>query len=102
ARIAGVRAKPSRRDKLAATIIAGTLGALVCAPGYILGRIGLILLGSSALFVLGVILFSVGLVLQAGTTGAVKAIKMSAKLNAGRQARGDPPRPGDAPRLAPG
>jgi hypothetical protein len=114
ARIVGVRAKPSRRDKLAATIIAGTLGALVCAPGYILGRIGLIVLGSSTLLILGVILFSIGLVLQAGTTGAVKAIKMSAKLIPRQQGADDPPGPGDplgpggppargdAPRLAPG
>jgi hypothetical protein len=44
----------------------------------------LILLGSSTFFALGVILFAVGLTLQAGATGAVKTVKMSAKLVSGR------------------
>jgi hypothetical protein len=35
------------------------------------------------LFVLGIVLLAVGFTLQAGATGAVKAIKMSAKLAAG-------------------
>ncbi len=45
------------------------------------------MLGSSTnvIFVLGVIFFAVGLTLQAGATGAVKTVKMSAKLVSGRQ-----------------
>ena len=38
------------------------------------------LLGSSALFPLGVALLIIGLMLEAGATGAVKAIKVSASL----------------------
>ena len=34
ARIVGVKPVGSRRDKLAAAAIGGTLGALVCAPAY--------------------------------------------------------------------
>jgi hypothetical protein len=83
ARLVGIRPSGSRRDKLAATVIGGTLGALVCTPPYVLGRIGILLLGSHVLFVLGVFLLALGLTLQAGATGAVKAIKMSAKLAAG-------------------
>ena len=83
ARLVGVRPTGSRRDKLAAAVVGGALGALVCTPPYVLGRIGLLLLGSHVLFPLGVILFALGLTLQAGATGAVKAIKMSAKLAAG-------------------
>jgi hypothetical protein len=84
ARIVGIRPPAaSRRDKAAAAAIGGTLGAIVCTPPYLLGRIGILLLGSHTLFVLGVILLAVGLILQAGATGAVKAIKMSAKLAAG-------------------
>lgn len=83
ARIVGIRPTGSRRDKLAAGLIGGTLGALICTPPYVIGRIGVLLLGSSALFPLGVILLVLGLTLQAGATGAVKAIKMSAKLAAG-------------------
>ena len=83
ARIVGIRPTGSRRDKLAAGVIGGTLGALICTPPYVIGRIGVLLLGSNVFFPLGVILLAVGLALQAGATGAVKAIKMSAKLAAG-------------------
>jgi uncharacterized membrane protein len=83
ARIVGVKPVGSRRDKMAAAVIGGTLGALVCAPAYVIGRIGILLLGSNVLFALGVALLAVGFTLQAGATGAVKAIKMSAKLAAG-------------------
>jgi hypothetical protein len=38
------------------------------------------MLGTHALFIPGVILFAIGLTLQAGATGAVKTVKMSAKL----------------------
>jgi hypothetical protein len=83
ARIVGVRPVGSRRDKLAASAVGGALGALICTPPYLLGRLGILLLGSNVLFVLGIVLLVVGFTLQAGATGAVKAIKMSAKLAAG-------------------
>ena len=85
ARVVGIRPTGSLRDKLTASAIGGALGALVCTPPYVIGRIGILLLGStSVLFALGVFLVAIGLTLQAGATGAVKAIKMSAKLAAGR------------------
>jgi hypothetical protein len=84
ARLIGMKTVVSKRDKLTATAVGGVVGAVICAPPYALGRIGLILLGSSTFFVLGVILFAVGLTLQAGATGAVKTVKMSAKLVSGR------------------
>jgi hypothetical protein len=52
----------------------------------VIGRIGILLLGSNVLFAVGVVLLTLGLTLQAGATGAVKAIKMSAKLAAGTAA----------------
>jgi uncharacterized membrane protein len=90
ARIVGIKPVGSRRDKLATAAIGGTLGAVVCAPAYVIGRLGILALGSSVLFPLGVVLLIVGLVLQAGATGAVKAIKMSAKLAAGKTAAVQP------------
>jgi hypothetical protein len=93
ARIVGIRPTGSRRDKLAATLIGGTLGVLVCTPPYVIGRIGILLLGlgSHVVFALGVFLLAVGLTLQASATGAVKAIKMSAKLAAGSATHSEPP-----------
>ena len=86
ARIVGIKPVGSRRDKLAAAAIGGTIGAIVCTPPYVIGRIGLLLIGSQRVLVLaiGAFLLALGLTLQAGATGAVKAIKMSAKLAAGR------------------
>ncbi len=79
----GVKATRSRRDKLAATAVSGALGAAVTAPGYLLGRIGVLMLGSSALLIPAIIVLAVGFALQAGATGAVKAVKLSAHLVAG-------------------
>jgi hypothetical protein len=83
ARLVGLKPNVSRRDKLTATVVGGAVGAIVCTPPYILGRIGILLLGSHVTFVIGVVLIALGFTLQAGATGAVKAIKMSAKLVAG-------------------
>jgi hypothetical protein len=83
ARLVGIKPTGTRRDRMAAAAVGGTLGALVCTPPYVVGRIGILMLGSHLLFPLGVVLLLVGLVLQAGATGAVKAIKMSAKLATG-------------------
>jgi hypothetical protein len=84
ARIIGVKPTGSQRDKMAAAAIGGTMSAIVCAPAYIIGRIGILLLGSKALFPLAVAILVVGFALLAGATGATKAIKMSAKLAAGK------------------
>jgi hypothetical protein len=85
-RILGVKPNQSRRDKLVTGAVSGVLGAVVCTPPYLLGRIGLLMLGSHVLFVPGVVLMCLGFTLQAGATGAVKAIKMSATLLAGSKA----------------
>ena len=61
ARLIGMKTVVSRRDKLTATAVGGVVGAVICAPPYALGRVGLILLGSSTFFVLGIILFAVGI-----------------------------------------
>ena len=87
ARLVGIKPTGSRRDKMAAAAVGGALGALVCTPPYVIGRIGILMLGSHILFPVGIVLLLVGLVLQAGATSAVKAIKMSAKLATGNVSR---------------
>jgi hypothetical protein len=79
-RLIGIKATRSRRDKVTAAAVGGALGAVVCTPPYVLGRVGILMLGSHTLFILGIILFAVGGALEAGTEGAVKAVKVSAKL----------------------
>ena len=90
-RLIGVTPTSSRRDALTASAVGGAVGAVICTPPYVLGRIGILMLGSSALFIPGIIVISLATALQAGATGAVKSVKMSAKLLAPR-----PEPPGDA------
>jgi hypothetical protein len=69
---------------------------VVCTPPYALARVGLLMLGSHTLFIAGCVVLAIGLTLQAGATGAVKAVKMSAKLISGHQpAAGADTSPGD-------
>jgi hypothetical protein len=80
ARLIGARPDRSRRDKLTASAVGGAMGVIVCTPPYLLGRIGLLMVGSQVLRIPGVVVLAVGITLQAGATGAVKAVKMSAAL----------------------
>lgn len=80
ARIIGVKPRQSRREKLSTSVVGGLLGATVCTPPYVLGRVGILMLGSKVLLIPGVFVIAIGVTLQAGATGAVRAIKMSATL----------------------
>lgn len=84
-RMIGAKPVRSRRDKVIASAVSGAFGTMICTPPYALGRIGVLMLGSRALLIPGIIFMAVGFALQAGATGAVKAIKMSTKLVAGRR-----------------
>jgi hypothetical protein len=89
ARLIGVRQGGSARDRLSASIVGSALGAVVSTPAYILGRIGLLMLGSPFLRFPGLLIFLLGFTLQAGATSAVKAVKMGAKLGRGATATKD-------------
>ncbi len=99
ARLIGVRTTRSRRDKVTASAVGGALGAVVTSPPYLLGRVGILMLGSHTLFILGIILLCVGGVLEAGAEGAVKAVKVSAKLVVGHRSSDEevPEAASDAP-----
>ncbi len=80
-RLIGVKPERSRREKLTASALGAALGTAVCTPPYLLGRLGILMLGSKALLIPGIVLLTFGFTLQAGATGAVRAIKMSLKLD---------------------
>jgi hypothetical protein len=90
-RLIGVKTVRSRRDKLTASALSAALGATVCTPPYVLGRLGILMLGSKVLFIPGIVAIAFGFTLQAGATGAVRAIKMSVTLtpDASRRAATD-------------
>jgi hypothetical protein len=97
ARLIGIDSgQVSRRDRLSASIVGSALGAVVSAPAYVLGRIGLLMIGSPFLRLPGILIFLIGFTLQATATSAVKAVKMGAKLrrrDAARAADDQPPLP---------
>jgi hypothetical protein len=83
ARLIGKKATYSRRDKLASSALTTALSVTVCTPPYLLARLGLLMLGSSVLRIVGFFMLTLGVALQAGATGSVRAIKMSATLIGG-------------------
>ncbi|HSO98699.1 MAG TPA: hypothetical protein VLP43_07085 [Solirubrobacteraceae bacterium] len=72
ARLIGGKPAQSRRDKLATSAVRGALGATVCTPPYLLGRLGILMLGSKVLLIPGIFVIAIGVTLQAGATGAVR------------------------------
>ena len=84
ARLIGVKRVQSPRDKLWTTIVSGAISVTVCTPPYALGRLGVLMLGSKALLIPGLVVVAVGVTLQAGATGAVSALKMSVTLTSAR------------------
>jgi hypothetical protein len=80
ARLVGIKQTQSRRDKLAAAAVGGAVGAVVCSPPYLLGRLGILMLGWSGFFWVGILFIVIGAAFQTGATSAVKAVKFSAKL----------------------
>jgi uncharacterized membrane protein len=100
ARLIGRKATYSRRDKLASSALTTVLSVTVCTPPYLLARLGILMLGSGVLRIVGFFVLTLGITLQAGATGSVRAIKMSATLIGGAspaipartgQSAGDPP-----------
>jgi hypothetical protein len=100
-RLIGIKPKRSTRDKLAASAISGALGSVVCTPPYLLGRVGILMLGSPSLVLPGIVLLTLGFTLESGATGAVKAIKMSAKLAGGHNPAEIDSSAGQEPKHAP-
>jgi hypothetical protein len=82
ARLIGVKPVRSRREKLTITAVSGAMGAVVSTPPYLLGRLAILMLGSQLLRIPGIVLLTFAATLQAGATGAVKAVKMSTSLTA--------------------
>lgn len=83
-RLIGVEPMASRRDRLSASAVGGLLGIALATPPYILGRVGLLMIGSPILRFPGFVVFLVGATLQAGATSAVRAVKLGARLGEGR------------------
>ncbi|HKC28545.1 MAG TPA: hypothetical protein VKB75_11090 [Jatrophihabitans sp.] len=83
ARIIGTKKrKLSARETAGRWAAGGALSAVAMTPGYVLDRLGLILLGVPGLKVIGFVLLSVGAALYAAGMTSVRAVKLSMKLDA--------------------
>jgi hypothetical protein len=84
ARIVGARReKLPPRQAVGRMAAGGALSAVAMSPGFVLDRIGLILLGASGLHVLGLFLLSIGTALYAAGMSSVRAVKLTMKLGTG-------------------
>jgi hypothetical protein len=79
-RLIGARSDAPRRDRLTASVMSTVIGTTVCTPPYIILRLGILMLGSRVLLIPGIVVLAFGATLQAGATGAVRAIKLNAAL----------------------
>jgi hypothetical protein len=83
ARILGVqKTKLPPKQVIGRWTVGGALSAVAMAPGFLLDRVGLILLGVPHLHVLGFVLLSIGTALYAAGMSSVRAVKLSMKLEA--------------------
>jgi hypothetical protein len=82
ARILGVKKQRLRPKQAIGTwTLGGAMSAIAMTPGFLLDRIGLILLGVPGLHLLGFVLLSIGTALYAAGMTSVKAVKLSMKLD---------------------
>jgi hypothetical protein len=79
----GFRPREDRRTKITRSVTTGVLGGVASAPGFLFNRLGLLLLGIHSVWILGVVLVSVGAVLQVTASSSVRVVKMSARLGGG-------------------
>jgi hypothetical protein len=82
ARILGVqKRRQPLKQKVGGLAATGALSAVAMTPGFVLDRIGVILLGIPGWNILGLVLLSVGSALYAAGMSSVKAVKLAMKLN---------------------
>ena len=81
ARILGAKKeKLPPKELIGRWTLGSALSAVAMAPGFLLDRIGLILLGVPGLHILGFVLLSIGTALYAAGMSSVRAVKLSMKL----------------------
>ena len=81
ARIIGVKKqKLPPREALSGAAVSGAVSALAMTPGFLLSRVGLILLGFQHLHIIGFAMLSIGTALYAAGMSSVKAVTLTMKL----------------------
>lgn len=78
----GVRKSGSRSERTTQSLTTGVLSGVASTPGFLLNRIGLLLMGTGSLWILGVAIVSIGAVLHVTASSSVRVVKMSLRLRA--------------------
>ena len=94
----GVRKTGSRRERTTQSLTTGVLSGVASMPGFLLNRIGWLLLGSGFLGIVGGVLLAIGAVLHVTASSSVRVVKLSLRLRPDGQAT-DRPINGPARRL---
>lgn len=78
----GVRKTGSKRERRTQSVTTGVLGGVAAMPGFLLNRIGWLLLGTG-LWIVGGALVAVGAVLHVTASSSVRVVKLSLRLRPG-------------------
>ena len=84
--ILGVRKTGSRRERTTQSVTTGVLSGVASTPGFLLNRIGWLLLGSGPLGIVGGALVPIGAVLHVTASSSVRVVKLSLRLRPGDEA----------------
>jgi hypothetical protein len=95
ARILGVKKhKEGAKAIVGRWTVGGALSAIAMTPGFLLDRVGIILLGIPGLHLVGLVLLSIGTALYAAGMSSVKAVELSMKLDTPADVVADGPEEG--------
>ena len=78
--LVGARKTGSRRERTTQSVTTGVLGGVASMPGFLLNRIGWLLLGSGPLGIVGGALVAIGAVLHVTASSSVRVVKLSLRL----------------------
>ena len=80
----------TRRERTTQSVTTSVLSGVAAMPGFLLNRIGWLLLGAGAVGIIGGILLAIGAVLHVTASSSVRVVKLSLRLRpATAQATGD-------------
>ena len=80
ARLLGLTTRRPLPQKVSRAAVSGAVGAVAQAPGFLLNRVGLLLLGVHLLVIPGIAVFAVGVALQTAAVSSVSAVKLSSEF----------------------
>jgi hypothetical protein len=82
----GVRKTGSRRERTTQSVTTGVLSGVAAMPGFLLNRIGWLLLGTGLIGIVGGVLLAIGAVLHVTASTSVRVVKLSVRLRPEDQA----------------